>query len=393
MKGKSSALLTTASQYSDITTVHGVNYVFRDDAPVIDRLLWALAVVGMLVASITLGVQFLDDYNTHRVVNTLGSTTKSVTELPFPAITICRPGLNMEAVKKAIELDYRQYLADTETEPEKNTPVMTTTTPRTKTSIFKTTKPLKTIQAPTSVSLDDKTSMTTNNPTTTTKNMKGNTNKFRSVQPITKAIMSSTTSNPIKTTTNPKIRTDETTTIATASSTFKATNITNKTTTLTEKSAVTARTRRIKRSTITFEEFFAAKFSLDPDGPNLLDILSALGSQDVETSAGVNSIRENLLACQEKEAVPLVRRKRGEWSPEMCCERITHNAFERYCCPDSAGGYYAECTGTEHPTTSCQATMTTTTTSTTTITTTSKTTSAITSTTTITTTSTITTRA
>ena len=61
MKCKSSALLTTASQYSDITTVHGVNYVFRDDAPIIDRLLWALAVVVFLVIAICLGVQFLDD--------------------------------------------------------------------------------------------------------------------------------------------------------------------------------------------------------------------------------------------------------------------------------------------------------------------------------------------
>ena len=61
MKCNSSALLTTASQYSDITTVHGVNYVFRDDAPIIDRLLWALAVVVFLVIAICLGVQFLDD--------------------------------------------------------------------------------------------------------------------------------------------------------------------------------------------------------------------------------------------------------------------------------------------------------------------------------------------
>ena len=35
---------------------------------------------------------------------------KPVTELPFPSVTICSPGLNMEAVKKALLDDFEYWL-------------------------------------------------------------------------------------------------------------------------------------------------------------------------------------------------------------------------------------------------------------------------------------------
>ena len=34
-----------------------------------------------------------------------------VTELSFPAITVCRQGLDMAAVKRAMELDYEDWVA------------------------------------------------------------------------------------------------------------------------------------------------------------------------------------------------------------------------------------------------------------------------------------------
>ena len=34
-----------------------------------------------------------------------------VTELSFPAITVCRQGLDMAAVQRAIELDYEDWVA------------------------------------------------------------------------------------------------------------------------------------------------------------------------------------------------------------------------------------------------------------------------------------------
>ena len=37
---------------------------------------------------------------------------KPVTELPFPSVTICSPGLNMEAVEEALLEDFEQWLYD-----------------------------------------------------------------------------------------------------------------------------------------------------------------------------------------------------------------------------------------------------------------------------------------
>ena len=35
-----------------------------------------------------------------------------MTELPFPSVTICSPGLNMEAVEEALLEDFDQWLND-----------------------------------------------------------------------------------------------------------------------------------------------------------------------------------------------------------------------------------------------------------------------------------------
>ena len=38
-------------------------------------------------------------------------TTLPVTELDFPSVTVCRQGLNMAAVKRALALDYQAWLS------------------------------------------------------------------------------------------------------------------------------------------------------------------------------------------------------------------------------------------------------------------------------------------
>ena len=48
-KGKQHALLKTAEEYSSCTTIHGVSYAFDRDAGVLDRILWTLVVIALLV--------------------------------------------------------------------------------------------------------------------------------------------------------------------------------------------------------------------------------------------------------------------------------------------------------------------------------------------------------
>ena len=58
------------------------------------------------------GLGVITNYQTNRVITTLGDTTKPITDLSFPAVTICSKGLNMEAVKMAVEQDYIQWSND-----------------------------------------------------------------------------------------------------------------------------------------------------------------------------------------------------------------------------------------------------------------------------------------
>ena len=53
-KGKQHALLKTAEEYSSCTTIHGVSYAFDRDSGVLDRIIWTLVVVALLVFAVYL---------------------------------------------------------------------------------------------------------------------------------------------------------------------------------------------------------------------------------------------------------------------------------------------------------------------------------------------------
>ena len=101
-----SPLLDTTKEYAATATVHGVGYVHNRDIPAPDRILWLILVCFFLCMSTLLSYNLYNDWQDNRVITTLQRTTKPVSELQFPAVTICREGLDMEAVKKALEFDF-----------------------------------------------------------------------------------------------------------------------------------------------------------------------------------------------------------------------------------------------------------------------------------------------
>ena len=44
-------------------------------------------------------------------INLQQDTTKPVTDIPFPSVTICSPGLNMDAVEEALVDEFEDWLA------------------------------------------------------------------------------------------------------------------------------------------------------------------------------------------------------------------------------------------------------------------------------------------
>ena len=79
-------------------------------------------------------------------------------------------------------------------------------------------------------------------------------------------------------------------------------------------------TKRSKRSTGSespdLSEFLQEQFGFDDNAEyNMMDILQSMTSPDVDTSAGMNAARENLIACREEETTGKVRVKRAAAIP------------------------------------------------------------------------------
>ena len=104
-----SAIIGTLRSYTSNATVHGLSYIGDLTLPVVDRLVWLVVVVvfGSCAAYLSHGV--FKEWQSNKVVTTLRETELPITELDFPAITICSEGLDMEAVEKVIENDFEEW--------------------------------------------------------------------------------------------------------------------------------------------------------------------------------------------------------------------------------------------------------------------------------------------
>ena len=76
-------------EFADSTTIHGINYIFESGIPIIDRLLWIVAMVIMLCLASYMSTDAYIDWEDNPVVTTVKSTGKPIKEIEFPAITIC----------------------------------------------------------------------------------------------------------------------------------------------------------------------------------------------------------------------------------------------------------------------------------------------------------------
>ena len=76
-------------EFADSTTIHGINYIFESGIPIIERLLWIVAMIIMLIFASFFSLSAYKEWEDHPVVTTVMSTGKPIEEIEFPAITIC----------------------------------------------------------------------------------------------------------------------------------------------------------------------------------------------------------------------------------------------------------------------------------------------------------------
>ena len=110
-----SMLWENIESYADQATVHGVGYIFQKKLGLTDRLLWLFIVLLSMTLAIWMVNTSYTDWKDHPVITTLKTTTKPVTDLNFPAITVCADGKTLELVKKAI---YKRFLKWKQSQPK-----------------------------------------------------------------------------------------------------------------------------------------------------------------------------------------------------------------------------------------------------------------------------------
>lgn len=104
-----SPFVQTASDYSEAATVHGVSYIFKKDAPWLDRILWTIVFLTALVMAVWLSIASYNHWQTNLVTTNLARTTKSVTDLEFPSVTVCNQGLHTSHIIQIVLQDFELW--------------------------------------------------------------------------------------------------------------------------------------------------------------------------------------------------------------------------------------------------------------------------------------------
>ena len=107
--GKEHPVTSTFRDYSEAATVHGVSYVFSRSLPLADRVVWGLITLTCLSLAAYWSITAYGNWQENMVVTSLKDPAMSVTNLPFPAVTICSSGLDMEAVKDRLMKDFDSW--------------------------------------------------------------------------------------------------------------------------------------------------------------------------------------------------------------------------------------------------------------------------------------------
>ena len=93
---KKCILAKNAEDYASRATVHGIGCVFDKEVAILDRALWLIIVLGALCLAMWMINTSYTSWQDNQVITTLKTTTKPITDLDFPAITICAAGQHMD---------------------------------------------------------------------------------------------------------------------------------------------------------------------------------------------------------------------------------------------------------------------------------------------------------
>ena len=103
-------------EYANHSTVHGISYIFDKSIGIVDRVLWLIIVICSLCMVLGMINSSYNSWQENQVITTLKSTTKPVSELGFPSVTICADGMHMGLAEKVLYNNFLEWREENEAE-------------------------------------------------------------------------------------------------------------------------------------------------------------------------------------------------------------------------------------------------------------------------------------
>ena len=94
----------TIRDLAEVSTVHGLRYALNFQSHFLDRFLWTVTVVIAMGLGIYTSARLYLDWQNDPVTTTIGTVALPITDIDFPAITLCSPGNDMKGLYKVADI-------------------------------------------------------------------------------------------------------------------------------------------------------------------------------------------------------------------------------------------------------------------------------------------------
>ena len=102
-------LVRTLKEFTQNSSVHGIGYIFGTDIPLVESIFWVLISLASFSLALYMSVDAYLEWQAKPTITTLANSSVPSTEITFPAVTICRDGVDMNAVEEAIFEDFTKW--------------------------------------------------------------------------------------------------------------------------------------------------------------------------------------------------------------------------------------------------------------------------------------------
>ena len=95
--------------FGNNSSIHGIGYMANESMNHLERIIWFVVFLASTALAIYLVLRSYNEWQTNQVVTTLKTVAKPVTDLEFPAITICGAGQHMSNVERALYKNFNEW--------------------------------------------------------------------------------------------------------------------------------------------------------------------------------------------------------------------------------------------------------------------------------------------